>query len=68
MEKGFYKYYTELPPWAKGVVIVGAGLVVYMVGSKLYRKIIPTQTTKDAKNELNVIDVEIKNKDRKSVV
>jgi hypothetical protein len=61
MEKGFYKYYTELPPWAKGVVIVGAGLVVYMVGSKLYRKIIPTQTTKDAKNELNVIDVEIKN-------
>lgn len=61
MQKGFYKYYKDLPPWAKGVVIVGAGLVLYMVGNKIYKKINPPQSTKDAKNEQSVIDAEIKN-------
>lgn len=27
-----FKFYHDLPPWAKGVVIVGGALVVYMVG------------------------------------
>jgi hypothetical protein len=27
-----FKFYHDLPPWAKGVVIVGGGLVLYMVG------------------------------------
>lgn len=67
MEKGFFKYYKELPPWAKGVVIVGAGFVLYMVGNKVYKKINPPQSEKDAKKEQTEIDSEIKNNLKKGV-
>jgi hypothetical protein len=67
MEKGFYKYYTELPSWAKGIVIVGAGLVIYMVGNKVYKKLNPSQSNKDARNEQNLIDEEIKNNAKKGI-
>jgi hypothetical protein len=46
--KNLGKYYQELPPWAKGVVFVGGALVVYMVGSRIYKKVFPS--AKDVAN------------------
>ena len=31
-----YNYYKDLPPWAKGVVVVGGLGMVYIIGSKIY--------------------------------
>ena len=31
-----YKYYTELPTWAKGVAVVGGLGIAYIIGSKIY--------------------------------
>lgn len=39
MEKGFYKYYTELPTWAKGLVAVAVVGGVTLIGYKLYKKL-----------------------------
>ena len=37
-----YQYYTELPQWAKGAVVVGAGLVLFLVGKRVYRAVFPS--------------------------
>lgn len=31
-----YKYYKDLPPWAKGVVVVGTLGLAYIIGNKIY--------------------------------
>jgi len=36
-----YNYYKDLPPWAKGVVVVGGLGMVYIVGSKIYAALKP---------------------------
>lgn len=36
-----YNYYTELPSWAKGVVVVGGLGMLYIVGSKIYASLKP---------------------------
>jgi len=36
-----YKYYKDLPQWAKGVVVVGTLGVVYILGSKIYAGLQP---------------------------
>ena len=41
-----YQYYKDLPPWAKGVVVVGGAVVVYLVGSRVYRAVFPTEAQK----------------------
>ena len=35
-----YKYYTELPGWAKGVVIIGGLGIAYIVGTTIYKKVV----------------------------
>jgi hypothetical protein len=35
------EYYKELPSWAKGVVVVGGLLIVYIVGNKIYSALKP---------------------------
>jgi hypothetical protein len=37
-----YQYYTELPQWAKGAVVVGAGLVLFLVGKRVYKAVFPS--------------------------
>ena len=39
MAKGFYQYYKDLPSWAKGVVVVGGGVVAYLAVTTIMRKI-----------------------------
>jgi hypothetical protein len=36
-----YKYYKDLPQWAKGVVVVGTLGAIYIIGSKIYSALQP---------------------------
>ena len=54
-----YQYYKDLPPWAKGVVVVGGALVVYLVGSRVYRAVFPTEAQKKNRELEKNIDSEI---------
>lgn len=36
---GFYKFYVGLPGWAKGTIVVGTGLVAFLVGYSVWKKI-----------------------------
>ena len=54
-----YQYYKDLPPWAKGVVVVGGALVVYLVGSRVYRAVFPTETQRKNRELEKNIDSEI---------
>lgn len=59
MDKGFYKYYKDLPPYVKGALMIGAGVVIFLVGKKLYRVVFPSQDERAAKLLLNNINKEI---------
>ena len=54
-----YQYYKELPPWAKGVVVVGGALGVFIVGKKLYSLVFPSIEQKRDKELLKDINSEI---------
>lgn len=43
-----YKYFKDLPPWAKGVVIVGGGAALYFTGVTIYHNYKRNQDNKDA--------------------
>lgn len=59
-----YQYYKDLPPWAKGVVVVGGALVVYMVGSRIYRNLFPTDAQRKNQELAKNVDSEISNLQR----
>jgi len=54
-----YQYYKDLPPWAKGVVVVGGAVVVYLIGSKVYRAVFPTEAQRKNRELEKNIDSEI---------
>ena len=54
-----YQYYKDLPPWAKGVVVVGGAVVVYLFGSRVYRAVFPTEAQKKNRELEKNIDSEI---------
>lgn len=43
-----YKYFKDLPPWAKGVVVVGGGAALYFAGLSFYRNVKRNKDTKEA--------------------
>ena len=56
---GVYKVYSELPAWAKGVVVIGGIAIVYFTGRTIYRSIDKkvsakkdAQTVRDVKDEI----------------
>ncbi len=61
-EKGFYKYYKDLPGWGKGLLVigaVGAGVATYFAGRGIYNSIKQKQlenekgkTVKEAADEM----------------
>lgn len=55
-----FKWFHELPTWAKGVIAVGAAAGTYVVGKKLYHLAFPSDTEKRNKELTNNIDSEIK--------
>ena len=54
-----YKYYTELPQWAKGVVVVGGVGVVGLLGLRIYKKLFPSQSERTAQQLLNTVATDI---------
>jgi hypothetical protein len=59
MQNKVYQYYTELPTWAKGVVVVGGTLVVVLVGARVYRGLFPTESQRKNKELSKNVDSEI---------
>lgn len=59
MANQVYKFYKDLPPWAKGVVVVGGGLVVFLVGKKLFKAVFPSESEKRNKQLFQDVNNEI---------
>jgi hypothetical protein len=59
MEKGLYKFYKELPSWAKGVLAISAVAGVGLIGWKIYRAVNPSDEEKKNALLLKDIDSEI---------
>jgi hypothetical protein len=58
MEKGIYKYYTELPTWAKGIIAVAVvGSSIY-VAYKVFKKIKEFEDKQDSKDTANASENE----------
>lgn len=62
MENKVYGYYKELPPWAKGVIVVGGGLVAFLVLRRVYKGLFPSEDERKNRelalnvgNEINVL-------------
>ena len=39
MDTGFYKYYKDLPAWAKGIIVVGGAFVGYLAVTSILNKL-----------------------------
>jgi hypothetical protein len=60
-KENIYRYYTELPQWAKGTVVVVSVGAVGFVGYRLYKKLFPSQSEKQSQQFLNNIKADILN-------
>lgn len=58
-QKGVYKYYKDLPPYVKSVVVLGIGVALFFVGKQLYRRVFPSDQERQNKKLLNDINSEI---------
>lgn len=61
MQNKVYRFYTELPTWAKGVVVIGAVGMVYIVGINVRSAIKNAKAAREAKNRQRQFDAELKN-------
>ena len=57
-----FKVYEDLPNWARGVVVVGGLVVLYIVGNTIYKKIQGLSSNVDTQNKLNQINNDLNNK------
>ena len=55
-----YQYYTELPAWAKGVVVVGGSLVAFLVLRRVYKAVFPSEQQKKNRQLTQNVNTEIK--------
>jgi hypothetical protein len=56
-----YNYYTELPSWAKGLVVVGGMAIAYIIGNKIYIALKPKpQDIKNIEDDIAKLSKEIK--------
>lgn len=53
------QFWSGLPTWAKGTLAVGGGLVLFLVGKKVYRTAFPSSSTKRNKQLSDDINSEI---------
>lgn len=58
-EKGLMKVYTELPSWAKGVVVVGGLVVGYMAVTSILKSIKAKKTEAESKAEISQANTEL---------
>jgi hypothetical protein len=59
MERGFYKYYKDLPPYAKGILIVGGGVVLALLGMKAYKSLFPSVGERQSREFVRNVDDEV---------
>lgn len=64
MESNFYKYYKDLPQWAKGVVVVGGLAVGYAVVSSLINKLNAGAVKAKQEKEVNTADSDLKKEEQ----
>jgi len=57
--KQIYQYYTELPQWAKGAVVVGGAAVIFLIGKKIYKYVFPSAEEKRQQQLTQNIESEI---------
>ena len=62
-----YQYYKDLPPWAKGVSVVGVLLITYVVGRRVYKYAFPSQSEKEARKLFDNIENEINKKEEQGM-
>ena len=67
MANGAYKYYKELPAWAKGVVIVGGLAVIYFTGRTIFKKLREAKDAKDSKESVKDAQNDLKNLQNKGL-
>jgi hypothetical protein len=60
MQNKVYTYYKELPSWAKGIAVLGVGVVAFLVGRKLYKVAFPSLEEQKSKQMLNNINSDIR--------
>lgn len=54
MSDSVYKYYKDLPQWAKGIVVVGSLGIAYIVGNKIYNAFRPKpQDVANVENDIS---------------
>ena len=58
MKNQAYNYYKELPPWAKGVAIVGGLFVVYLAGTAVLRKLKQAKDARESREGLRESEAE----------
>jgi hypothetical protein len=54
-----YQYYTELPQWAKGAVVLGGAAVIFLIGKKIYEYAFPSEEKKRQKELTQNVEAEI---------
>lgn len=60
MANGFFSYYKELPPWAKGVVVIGGAAIVGLVAISVMRKVRGAADLAKAKRQLRSASTDLK--------
>lgn len=61
MKNQVYQYYKDLPSWAKGVVVVGGGLILFLVGKRVYKAVFPNEAERKNRQLFNDVAKEINN-------
>jgi len=59
MKNAVYQYYKELPPWAKGAIVVGGAAVIYLTATRIFRNIKNAKKRKDAKKTQSEVKSEL---------
>lgn len=60
MQNKVYTYYKELPSWGKGVVVIGVGVVAFLVGRKIYKVAFPSAEEKKSRQMLTNVNQDIR--------
>jgi hypothetical protein len=59
MESKVYQYYKELPPWAKGVVVIGVGVAAWTVYTRITSTLKNKKSQKESKEVIKYSNDEI---------
>lgn len=61
MANKVYTYYSELPAWAKGIVVVGGGVVAFLVLRKVFKAVFPSEKQRRNQQLTQNVSSEIRN-------